>query len=85
MRPVPRRDGTTDFDAATDSFHDVFCHDMSSYHAALIAVTQRAAGREALVEPSCERPLWRDVPSWCPIGEEDGIIPAGLQRFMARP
>ena len=48
-----------------------------------MAVTQRPATQEALVEPSGERPLWRDVPSWFLIGEEDRIIPPSLQRFMA--
>ena len=33
------------------------------------------ATQEALVEPSGERPLWKDVPSWFLIGEEDRIIP----------
>ena len=28
-------------------------------------------------------PLWRELPSWFVIGEEDRIIPAALQHFMA--
>jgi pimeloyl-ACP methyl ester carboxylesterase len=48
-----------------------------------MAATQRPATLEALVEPSGERPLWKDVPSWFLIGEEDRIIPAELQRLMA--
>ena len=48
-----------------------------------MAATQRPATQEALVEPSGERPLWKDVPSWFVIGEEDHIIPAELQRYMA--
>ena len=48
-----------------------------------MAATQRPATQEALVEPSGERPLWKDVPSWFVIGEEDRIIPAELQRYMA--
>ena len=34
-------------------------------------------------EPSGERSLWREVPSRFVIGEEDHIIPAALQRYMA--
>ena len=83
VRPVPRSDGTTDFYVATDSFHDVFCQDVSASQAARLAVTQRPATQEALVEPSGQRPLWKDVPSWFLIGEEDRIIPPELQRFMA--
>jgi pimeloyl-ACP methyl ester carboxylesterase len=48
-----------------------------------MAATQRPATQEALVEPSGERPLWKHVPSWFLIGEEDRIIPAALQRYMA--
>ena len=48
-----------------------------------MAATQRPATQEALVEPSGERPLWKDVPAWFLIGEEDRIIPAELQRYMA--
>jgi pimeloyl-ACP methyl ester carboxylesterase len=83
VRPVPRSDGTTDFYVAPDSFHDVFCQDVSAQQAALLATTQRPATQEALVESSGERPLWKDVPSWFLIGEEDRIIPPELQRFMA--
>ena len=46
------------------------------------AATQRPATQEALTEPSGD-PLWKQVPSWFLIGEEDRIIPAELQRFMA--
>jgi pimeloyl-ACP methyl ester carboxylesterase len=83
VRPVPRSDGTTDLYIAPDSFHDVFCADVAAPQAALMATTQRAATQEALVEPSGDRPLWRDVPSWFLIGEDDRIIPAALQRFEA--
>jgi pimeloyl-ACP methyl ester carboxylesterase len=83
VRPVPLSDGTTDFYIAPDSFHDVFCADVPAPQAALMATTQRPATQEALVEPSGDRPLWKDVPSWFLIGEEDHIIPAALQRFEA--
>ena len=49
-----------------------------------MAVTQRPATQEALTEPSGERSLWREVPSRFVIGEEDHIIPAELQRYMAQ-
>jgi pimeloyl-ACP methyl ester carboxylesterase len=83
-RPVSRSDGTTDLYIAAESFHDIFCQDVSASQAALMAATQRPATQEALVEPSGERPLWKDVPSWFLIGEEDRIIPPALQRFMAK-
>jgi pimeloyl-ACP methyl ester carboxylesterase len=49
-----------------------------------MAVTHRPATHEALTEPSGERSLWQEVPSRFVIGEEDHIIPAELQRYMAK-
>jgi pimeloyl-ACP methyl ester carboxylesterase len=83
VRPVPRGDGTTDFYVAEEPFHEIFCQDVPAPQAALMAATQRPATQEALVEPSGEHPLWKSVPSWFLIGEEDHIIPADLQRYMA--
>jgi pimeloyl-ACP methyl ester carboxylesterase len=83
VQPVPRSDGTTDFYVAPDAFHDIFCADVPAPEAALMAATQRPATQEALVEPSGDHPLWKHVPSWFLIGEEDRIIPAELQRYMA--
>ena len=83
VQPVPRSDGTTDLYIASDPFHDIFCADVAAPQAALMAATQRPATQEALVEPSGERPLWKRVPSWFLIGEEDRVIPAALQRYMA--
>jgi pimeloyl-ACP methyl ester carboxylesterase len=83
VRPVPRSDGTTDFYIAPGSFHDVFCADVSEQQARQMATTQRPATQEALTEPSGADPLWKDVPSWFVIGEDDRIIPAALQRYEA--
>jgi pimeloyl-ACP methyl ester carboxylesterase len=83
VRPVPLSDGTTDFYIAPDRYHELFCADVPASQAALMATTQRPATQEALVEPSGDHPLWKDVPSWFVIGEEDRIIPAALQRFEA--
>jgi pimeloyl-ACP methyl ester carboxylesterase len=83
LRPVPRSDGTTDLYILWDRFHELFCPDLPATAAARLAATQRPATQEALVAPSGERPLWREVPSWFVIGEEDRIIPPELQRFMA--
>jgi pimeloyl-ACP methyl ester carboxylesterase len=83
LRPVPRSDGATDLYIVQDRFHDLFCADVPAPQAARMAATQRPATQEALFAPSGERPLWREVPSSFLIGEEDRIIPAELQRFMA--
>jgi pimeloyl-ACP methyl ester carboxylesterase len=81
--PVPRGDGTTDLYVAPDSFNDVFCQDVAPPRATLMATTQRPATQEALTEPSRDTPLWKSVPSWFLIGEDDRIIPPALQHFMA--
>jgi pimeloyl-ACP methyl ester carboxylesterase len=82
-RAVPRSDGTTDLYVASESFHDVFCQDLSAQQATLMAATQRPATQEALTEPSGDQPLWKDVPSWFLIGEEDRVIPKAVQHYMA--
>jgi pimeloyl-ACP methyl ester carboxylesterase len=83
IRPVPRSDGTTDLYIKLESFHDLFCPDVPAPQAARMAITQRPGAQEALVEASGESSLWREVPSWFLIGEDDRIIPAALQHYMA--
>jgi pimeloyl-ACP methyl ester carboxylesterase len=83
LRPVPRNDGTTDLFIRKDNFHEVFCQDVPTRQAARMAVTQRPATQEALIEPSGERSLWRNLPSCFLIGEDDHVIPAALQHYMA--
>jgi pimeloyl-ACP methyl ester carboxylesterase len=82
LRPVPRSDGTTDLYITTERFHEQFCADVPARQAARMAVTQRPVTQEALTEPS-GKPLWREVPSWFVIGEDDRNIPAALQHYMA--
>jgi pimeloyl-ACP methyl ester carboxylesterase len=83
VRPIPRSDGTTDLVLAPELFRDNFCADVPEAQAARMAVTQRPATQEALTEPSGENPLWKQVPSWFLIGEEDRNLPADLHRFLA--
>ena len=83
LRPVPRSEGTTDLYIIQDRFHELFCPDVPEPQAARLAATQRPATQEALFAPSGERPLWRELPSWFVIGDDDRIIPPELQRFMA--
>jgi pimeloyl-ACP methyl ester carboxylesterase len=83
LRPVPHGDGTTDLYIAKDRFREVFCPDVPEPQATELAATQRPGTQEGLFAPSGEHSLWREVPSWFVIGEEDHVIPAELQRFMA--
>jgi pimeloyl-ACP methyl ester carboxylesterase len=84
VKPVPRSDGTTDLYIDPERFHSQFCADVPAEQAARMAVTQRPATQEALFEPSGERPLWKELPSWFLFGELDRNIPAELEHFMAR-
>jgi pimeloyl-ACP methyl ester carboxylesterase len=83
LLPVPCTDGTTDLLIRRDRFRDQFCADVAEDLAEKMAVTQRPITREAVSAPCGERPLWRELPSWFLIGEEDRSISAELQRFMA--
>jgi len=83
LQPVPRSDGTTDLYIAPERFRDQLAADVSDGEAAWMAATQRPVTVQALEEPSGERPLWQELPSWFLIGELDRNIPAELQRFMA--
>jgi len=84
LRPVPRRDGTTDLYIVADRFGELFCADVPAPRASRLAVTQRPATQEALVEPSGARPLWNQVPSCFVIGDGDRIIPPAVQHYMAQ-
>jgi pimeloyl-ACP methyl ester carboxylesterase len=83
LRAVPRSDGMTDVSIVPERFHKQFCADVPAPQAAWMAATQRPVTQEALVEPSGERPLWKEVPSWFVFGEEDRNIPKELEHFMA--
>jgi pimeloyl-ACP methyl ester carboxylesterase len=83
LRPVPRSNGTTDLYIAREIFHEQFAADVPAHEAARMADTQRPVTLEALQEPSGERPLWKERPSWFLVAAEDRNIPAELQHFMA--
>jgi pimeloyl-ACP methyl ester carboxylesterase len=83
LQAIPRSDGTTDLRIAPEHFHEQFCADVPAPQAARMAVRQRPVTQEALVEPSGERPLWNELPSWFVFGEEDRNIPKALEHYMA--
>jgi len=83
LTPVPRSDGTTDLYITPEKFHGQFAADLPPEVTQRMAATQRPATQEALLEPSGDRPLWRDVPSWFLFGELDRNIPAALEHHMA--
>jgi pimeloyl-ACP methyl ester carboxylesterase len=83
LQAIPRSDGTTDLTIVQERFHEQFCADVPAPRAARMAATQRPITQEALVEPSGEHSLFKQVPSWFIFGEEDRNIPKALQHYMA--
>jgi pimeloyl-ACP methyl ester carboxylesterase len=83
LHAIPRSDGTTDLTIVQERFHEQFCADVSVPQAARMAAAQRPVTQEALVEPSGERPLWKELPSWFVFGEEDRNIPKAVEHYMA--
>src|SRR4051812_18619655 len=83
VQTVARSDGGTDLTIAIDRFHEQFAADLPAVKSAGMAATQRPIAREALLEASGDRPLWKQLPSWFVVGEEDRNIPAAAQRYMA--
>jgi len=84
LQAVSRSDGTTtDLLIVRERFHEQFAADVPAPRAARMAATQRPVSQEALVEPSGERSLWQQLPSWFVFGEEDRNIPKAVQHYMA--
>jgi len=65
-----------------DAFATAFAQHASPLEQALLAVTQRPLAAACIGVP-VERPGWKDRPSRFLVAEEDRMIPAETQRFMA--
>ncbi|MDN5765685.1 MAG: alpha/beta hydrolase [Humibacillus sp.] len=83
LAPVPLAGGGSDLYIDQGKYHHQFAADLSPEQAATMAVTQRPVTEAALYEPSGDRALWREVPSWFIFGELDRNIPAGAHHVMA--
>lgn len=83
LAPIPHADGTADLVIARERFHAQFCADVPAGDAGLMAITQRPVAQAALEEQSGPDPLWKRIPSYFVIGDEDRNIPAALQRSLA--
>jgi len=55
---------------------------MPETEVSVLAATQRPLAAACIGVP-VRRPLWKDRPSWFLAAEEDRMIPAKTQRFMA--
>lgn len=65
-----------------DAFARAFAPQASAADQALFAAVQRPISPAAITVP-VGRPRWRDLPSWYLLAEEDRMIVADTQRFMA--
>jgi pimeloyl-ACP methyl ester carboxylesterase len=81
VRPFGLPDGTMGSDLYIDpaKFRQVFAQDLP----ATLAATQRPMTLAAASEKSGP-PLWKTVPSWYLVSNQDHAIPPAVQRFMAR-
>jgi pimeloyl-ACP methyl ester carboxylesterase len=65
-----------------EAFGRAFAQHASPLEQALLAATQRPLAAAAIGVP-VPRPAWNDRPSWFLVADEDRMIPAENQRFMA--
>jgi pimeloyl-ACP methyl ester carboxylesterase len=65
-----------------DAFAKAFAPNASAEDLALLAAVQRPISL-ACITVAAGRPLWRDVPSWFLLAEQDHMIIPETQRFMA--
>ena len=65
-----------------EAFGTAFAQHATPLEQALLAATQRPLAAACIGVP-VRRPLWKDRPSWFLVAEEDRMIPAETQRYMA--
>jgi pimeloyl-ACP methyl ester carboxylesterase len=65
-----------------DAFASAFAQNASAEDQVVLAAVQRPISPACITVP-VSRPLWRDLPSWFLIAEDDRMIVADTQRFMA--
>jgi hypothetical protein len=64
-------------------FHDVFCRDLDSDTALVMAATQKPLSG-GIFEESLENTAWKNIPSWFMVATEDQVINPDLERFFAK-
>ncbi|MEV5574342.1 alpha/beta hydrolase [Spirillospora sp. NPDC052269] len=73
----------TEFTIDEARFHSVFCADLPSDTAALMAASQRPVAERALAEPLAVEPGWKRLPSRFVVAGADHAIDPGAQRAAA--
>ena len=67
---------------AEEAFKNAFAQDAGTEDLAVLSAVQRPISPACITVP-VKRPLWKDVPSWFLVAEEDRMILPETQRFMA--
>src|SRR5579863_2813190 len=65
-----------------EAFKNAFAQHAGTEDLAVLSAVQRPISPACITVP-VGRPLWKDVPSWYLLAEQDHMIPAETQRFMA--
>ncbi len=65
-----------------DAFATAFAQHASTEDLAVLSAVQRPISVNCITVPA-GRPLWKDVPSWFLVAEDDRMIVPATQRFMA--
>jgi len=65
------------------AFGTAFAQNASAEDRAVLAAVQRPISTGCITVPS-GRPLWKDIPSWFLIAEDDRMIVPATQRYMAQ-
>jgi len=65
-----------------DAFAAAYAQNARNEELAVLAAVQRPISPACITAP-VGRPLWKDRPSWFLVAEDDRMISAGNQRFMA--
>jgi pimeloyl-ACP methyl ester carboxylesterase len=66
-----------------DAFASAFAQNASAEDRAVLAAVQRPISLNCITIP-VGRPLWKDIPTWFLLAEEDRMIVPETQRFMAQ-
>src|SRR5262245_21814275 len=66
-----------------EAFGTAFAHNASAEDQSVLAAIQRPISLNCITVP-VGRPLWKDVPSWFLIAEDDRMIVPDTQRYMAQ-
>ena len=66
-----------------EAFAAAFAQNASAEDLAVLAAVQRPISLSCITAPA-EHPLWKDIPSWFLVAEDDRMIVPDTQRFMAQ-